>query len=275
MLHRAYAGLTLLFSRFAHCFPGEQGARLIEGLQRTLDEVRPEGAVFAELRGGYDATNLNLHPAVTPYQLVCPGETSSRPAAEQLPLEDLEIVDDVVADRLLLRSRRLRSEVIPVYLGFLLPMALPEVQQILLNFSYTGMANLDLWTGTSAPRAGEGIARYPRIRYRNVISVLKNPFYAGVYAYGKSEKRTTLVEGRLRKTYKHGKPVDQWIIPDAPQGIKFALGENPKRSNSQGLPATTPRPARTSSIFRRSTRWSGGAAPGRSRVRRNRSTNRS
>ncbi len=48
------------------------------------------------------------------------------------------------------------------------------------------------------------------IRYRNVISVLKNPFYAGVYAYGKSEKRTTLVEGRLRKTYKHGKPVDQW-----------------------------------------------------------------
>lgn len=50
------------------------------------------------------------------------------------------------------------------------------------------------------------------IRYRNVISVLKNPFYAGVYAYGKSEKRTTLVEGRLRKTYKHGKPVDQWDV---------------------------------------------------------------
>jgi hypothetical protein len=28
------------------------------------------------------------------------------------------------------------------------------------------------------------------IRYRNVISILKNPFYAGVYVYGKSEKRT-------------------------------------------------------------------------------------
>ena len=50
------------------------------------------------------------------------------------------------------------------------------------------------------------------IRYRNVISVLKNPFYAGVYAYGKSEKRTTLVEGRLRKTYKHGKPLDRWDV---------------------------------------------------------------
>ncbi|CAN5191010.1 recombinase family protein [soil metagenome] len=50
------------------------------------------------------------------------------------------------------------------------------------------------------------------IRYRNVISILKNPFYAGVYAYGKSEKRTTLVQGRLRKTYKHGKPVDRWDV---------------------------------------------------------------
>lgn len=50
------------------------------------------------------------------------------------------------------------------------------------------------------------------IRYRNVISVLKNPFYAGVYAYGKSEKRTALVDGRLRKSYGHGKPFDEWEV---------------------------------------------------------------
>src|SRR5580700_6957518 len=31
------------------------------------------------------------------------------------------------------------------------------------------------------------------IRYRNVISVLKNPFYAGAYAYGKSEQHTAIV----------------------------------------------------------------------------------
>jgi Recombinase/Resolvase, N terminal domain len=41
------------------------------------------------------------------------------------------------------------------------------------------------------------------IRYRNIISILKNPFYAGAYAYGKSEKRTTLVDPRTRTTYKH------------------------------------------------------------------------
>ena len=38
------------------------------------------------------------------------------------------------------------------------------------------------------------------IRYRNVIGLLKNPFYAGAYAYGKSEKRVELVNGRARKT---------------------------------------------------------------------------
>ena len=58
------------------------------------------------------------------------------------------------------------------------------------------------------------------IRYRNVLSVLKNPFYAGVYVYGKSEKRTEIIEGRARKSYGHGKPIGTWdvIIKDHHQG---------------------------------------------------------
>ena len=50
------------------------------------------------------------------------------------------------------------------------------------------------------------------IRYRAVIGVLKNPFYAGAYVYGKSEKRTAIVEGRARKSYGHGKPQDRWEV---------------------------------------------------------------
>jgi DNA invertase Pin-like site-specific DNA recombinase len=50
------------------------------------------------------------------------------------------------------------------------------------------------------------------IRYRNVIRLLKNPFYAGAYAYGKSEKRVTVVDGRARKSYGHGKPFDDWEV---------------------------------------------------------------
>lgn len=36
---------------------------------------------------------------------------------------------------------------------------------------------------------------------------------------------------------KYGRPVEEFLFPDAPPGIKFALGENPKRSNfPRGLP---------------------------------------
>jgi DNA invertase Pin-like site-specific DNA recombinase len=50
------------------------------------------------------------------------------------------------------------------------------------------------------------------IRYRNVISVLKNPFYAGVYAYGKSVNQTQIVDGRARKTYGHHRPLQDCEI---------------------------------------------------------------
>ncbi len=164
VVNRVYSGLTLMFSRFAHLFDSGLPATL----RGTLDEVVPEGAVFAELRGGYDATNLNLHPVVTPYELVCPGETSFRPPGEQIPVEDLVIEHDPGADRLLLRSRRLGAEVIPVYLGFLLPMALPQVQQVLLNFSPTNLVQLDLWTGTGLSD-DDGPAVLPRIRLGGLV----------------------------------------------------------------------------------------------------------
>lgn len=50
------------------------------------------------------------------------------------------------------------------------------------------------------------------IRYRNVISVLKNPFYAGAYVYGKSGKQMAIIDGRARKSYKHRKPFEDWDV---------------------------------------------------------------
>jgi excisionase family DNA binding protein len=50
------------------------------------------------------------------------------------------------------------------------------------------------------------------IRYRNVISELKNPFYAGAYVYGKSEKRTEIVDGHARKSYGHHKQREEWEV---------------------------------------------------------------
>lgn len=50
------------------------------------------------------------------------------------------------------------------------------------------------------------------IRYRNVIGLLKNPFYAGAYIYGKSEKRVAVIDGRARKSYGHGKLPEAWEV---------------------------------------------------------------
>lgn len=79
------------------------------------------------------------------------------------------------------------------------------------------------------------------IRYRNVIAVLKNPFYAGVYVYGKSEKRTTIVDGRARRSYGHGKPAGTWevMIRDHHEG--YMAGRNTSAINGSWRSTLWPR----------------------------------
>jgi hypothetical protein len=70
--------------------------------------------------------------------------------------------------------------------------------------------------GVHFPRPSDGKRMtafdWTPIRYRNVISLLKNPFYAGAYAYGKSVNRTEIVDGRARKTYGHHRPLQDCEI---------------------------------------------------------------
>jgi len=177
VLNRTYTGLTLMFSRFAHCLDGDgvpdaSGRPSLAGqLCDHLVAVQPEGAVFAEMTGGIDTTNLNLHPAVTPYELVCPGDRSFRPASEQIDVTELLVRHDPVLDSLYLYSPRLRRRVIPVYLGYLLPLALPDIHRVLLLFSLGAMAQLDMWTGTDEPLGDRVVGSHPRLRHGNVVLV--------------------------------------------------------------------------------------------------------
>src|SRR5208283_2413282 len=78
------------------------------------------------------------------------------------------------------------------------------------------------------------------IRYRNVISVLKNPFYAGAYIYGKSEHRTEIVNGRAQKTYGYGKPFEEWdvVLKDHHEGYiewgEFERNQKQLAANAYG-----------------------------------------
>lgn len=48
--------------------------------------------------------------------------------------------------------------------------------------------------------------------YSFIIQLLHNPFYAGVYAYGRRGSRVKYVDGRIKKTVGHYKPIDQWEV---------------------------------------------------------------
>lgn len=48
--------------------------------------------------------------------------------------------------------------------------------------------------------------------YNTIWHMLRNPVYAGAYAFGKTESRTKVVDGRARKTIGHLKPVDTWMV---------------------------------------------------------------
>lgn len=48
--------------------------------------------------------------------------------------------------------------------------------------------------------------------YNAVLRILTNPVYAGAYAFGKTESRTAVVEGRAKKTDGHRKRVEEWSV---------------------------------------------------------------
>ncbi|EST24438.1 lantibiotic dehydratase [Streptomyces niveus] len=167
VLNRSYGGLSFPFSRFTQCFEGLDTALLAGAAQ-----VQPPGAVFAEVTGGPVTSNLNLHGRLTEYEIVCPGESGTLPEDCRIHLDDLFIehaIDEDGADRLVLRSTRLGREVVPVYLGYLVPLALPELPRTLLLLSPTSMSPLNVWGGVPEGEAVGGVTRRPRVRHGSVV----------------------------------------------------------------------------------------------------------
>lgn len=80
--------------------------------------------------------------------------------------------------------------------------------------------------------------------YRNVINILKEPTYAGAYAYGRTETRTQVRNGEIHKT-RVRKPLEQWtvLIPDHHDGYisweRFQRIQSMLEDNASGF--QTPR----------------------------------
>ena len=56
--------------------------------------------------------------------------------------------------------------------------------------------------------------------YARLFNLLKNPTYGGAFVYGKTHTRTTMVDGRARKSRGHHRPQEKWevVIPNHHEG---------------------------------------------------------
>ncbi|WP_431782455.1 lantibiotic dehydratase [Streptomyces chumphonensis] len=223
VLNRSYGGLSFPFSRFTHCFDG-----LSERLRAHNAGLEPEGAVFAEVTGGPVTSNLNLHGRLTDHEIVCPGERGTLPPERRLHLEDLYLVHDEEADRLVLRSTRLGREVVPVYLGYLVPLALPEVPRTLLLLSPTSMAPVDVWAGVPEGEPVDGVTHRPRVRHGALVLSRRRwsaPAAAlPLRAPGTSDAEWFLGWHRFRR--RHGLP-DRVFATVSGGGARGATGAKP------------------------------------------------
>jgi DNA invertase Pin-like site-specific DNA recombinase len=84
---------------------------------------------------------------------------------------------------------------------------LGSARQVFLWFRAERLSVPVLWYDQFGPK----IQWRPPI-YRSIVAMLGNPVYAGAYAYGKTEARTMVVEGRARRTVGNRKPRDQWTV---------------------------------------------------------------
>ena len=48
--------------------------------------------------------------------------------------------------------------------------------------------------------------------YKTIHAIITNPTYAGAYAFGRTEGRTRVVDGRAKKTDGHEKPREKWTV---------------------------------------------------------------
>lgn len=61
-------------------------------------------------------------------------------------------------------------------------------------------------------RGPEGEIAWRLPGYSRILSILKNPIYAGAFVYGRRRTKTVVVEGRARKTSGHDLPLAEWGV---------------------------------------------------------------
>jgi len=168
VLNKVYGGMGQMMSRFFYLWENDPALDPVPSLKAFIRSVQPDNAIYAEMRGGYD-TNLNLHQSLTDYEIIFPAERTAKDECHQINISDLVITHNQESDTLELTSAALGARVIPLYLGSLITLLLPDVQRLLLFFGPSINVSLQSWQTLMAQRSFEETTRFARVSVADVV----------------------------------------------------------------------------------------------------------
>lgn len=143
VINGAAPGYGAFFSRFCDLLEPEDPNdwSLRETLRELIAERNPRQADLTAVLG----MNFNLHPRLTPLEVVYPGSVARPGATGVLGLRDLAIEADPVRRRLRLVSRHDGEPIDLVPMNFLFPAAGPMLYRFLCVLAPTGTYRGGLW----------------------------------------------------------------------------------------------------------------------------------
>jgi DNA invertase Pin-like site-specific DNA recombinase len=236
-------------------------AQLIE-MCRLLDTLLVDVDIVYDARRANDRLLLGVKGSLSEYELdllrIRAHEARQAKAARgelliAVPVGYLKVDGRIEKDP----DRRLQQALTSIFTKFL---ELGTARQTLLWFIER---NLELPVAKHGPKHDNGLGEdtiWKRPSYRRLLDILKNPTYAGAYAYGKTAVVTDAVNGAPRRRSLL-KPREQWsvLIPDHHEGyinwdtyqrIERMLSENRARPDTPGTGAAKRGPALLAGLFR-------------------------
>lgn len=189
------------------------------------------GAVYADV-ATIGSSNLNLRRSPAPYEITYPGSVSKRPAAEQIHLNDLDVVHDATTDRLRLVWRSRGDQVVPLHLGTLVDWALPWTYRLLMQaFGVSTFCQLpQRLSGLSFLIHSQGVRRLPRLCLGNVV-IARATWVVGsgdAPLRAKSESASSHLIRLTRWLAEHGIPRQCFVRAATAAGASTSLGKNRK-----------------------------------------------
>jgi hypothetical protein len=160
VLNGVTTGHGVFFSRFCDLLHRDDAEQweLTDHLRRHIARTTPRQTDVTATMG----LNFNLHPRLTPYELVYPGSVARTATSDVLTLADVAVRADPAAGRLQLLSKRDGQRLDLVPLNFLYPAAAPMLYRFLCGFAPTRTYRGGLWD--QVDRAGGAVVPTGRPR---------------------------------------------------------------------------------------------------------------